>query len=90
MGRQKGSSWEAFWDLSWVKKGKALRCEKRPRLAMPLGGVDAFSVRQLWAGSDKGETEASSPPSSIRRLRVVLLRLSCESVGAFCHWCCVA
>ena len=22
LGGQKGSSWEAFWDLSWVKKGK--------------------------------------------------------------------
>ena len=22
LGRQEGSSWEAFWDLSWVKKGK--------------------------------------------------------------------
>ena len=22
LGRQKGSSWEAFWDLSWAKKGK--------------------------------------------------------------------
>ena len=61
LGRQKGSSWEAFWDLSWVKKGKALRCEKRPRLAMPWGGVDSIGVRQLWPGSDKGETGLGGP-----------------------------
>ena len=38
LGGQKGSSWEAFCDLSWVKKGKAMRCEKRPRLASSWGG----------------------------------------------------
>ena len=56
LGDQKGSSWEAFCDLSWVKKGKAMRCEKRPRLASSLGGGDPIVVRSLPAGGDKGET----------------------------------
>ena len=56
LGRQKGSSWEAFWDLSWVKKGEGKRCEKRPRLARSWGGVGPIVVRSLEAGSDKGET----------------------------------
>ena len=87
LGRQKGSFWEAFWDLSWVKKGKALRCEKRPRLAMPWGGVHPIVVRQLWPGSDKGETELRLPLRllfGLCRLYIVLLWLSCKSLVAFC------
>ena len=47
LGRQKGSSWEAFWDLSWVKKGKEKRGEKGPRLGKVLGGVEPIVVGSL-------------------------------------------
>ena len=83
LGRQKGSSWEAFWDLSWVKKGKALRCEKRPRLAMPWGGVEPIGVRQLWPGSDKGET-AMHLPHRLENLNVVFGLPSCLSCRCLC------
>ncbi len=43
LARQKGSEREAFGDLSWVKKGKEKRCEKRSRLGR-LGGLQSFVV----------------------------------------------
>ena len=45
--------------------------ESDAKKGLVLGGlkgeVGAIVVRSLGAGSDKGETEASSPPSSVRR-----------------------
>ncbi len=72
LGRQKGSSWEAFWDKSGVKKGKAKRCEKRPRLGRSGGGVQAIVVGSLGAGRDKGETGWHLPLSLVGGLVVVI------------------
>ena len=56
LGRQRGSSWETFWDLSGVKKGQEKSYEKRPRLARSWVGVDLTDLVSLGAGGDKGET----------------------------------
>ena len=55
-GPPKGSKREAFAGLSWVKKGKEKRCEKRSRLGRSWGGVEQSVRGQLWPGSNKGET----------------------------------
>ena len=83
MGRQKGSSWEAFWDLSWVKKVRKSDAKKGLVLEGLGGGVGAIVVRSLGAGSDKGETGWHLPPS-LNSVHVPLVRWSCGSFVAFC------
>ena len=52
LGRQKGSSWEAFSDLSRVKKVRQGDAKKGLVLARSWGEVVANPVTSLGAGGD--------------------------------------
>ena len=56
MGRQRGSSWEAFWGEVGSKQVRENDAKKGLVLAWSWGGGEGIAVRSLWAGSDKGET----------------------------------